>query len=154
MKFTVPITPEVKQFALARYGDGSMTEPLVLTRKSFLGKIVELSSRKVGFRHVLPKAPKYPRSLDIEVPTLRNRFMPPELCPTIGRLLDEFFDEVFFAQVEIFLANDRSDYDAVDEFMLNHGISIEHADPGVLRKRWRDRQRKTREKLERAEVES
>ena len=144
----IPISKTyVKKWAIARYGDGKNTTALVVSRRTLIGRMLELSAEKIGFRHVLPKGPDYPVVLEVDLPGIKNALVHPVKLPLIGKGIEALCDEDLFHTIEFHLSIGNSDYVAVQHFCDRYGLTVEDVNEENLRKKWRDHMSYLRKKV-------
>ncbi len=153
IKTRVPLRDSfVRKWVMNRYGDG--TAVIDVTKKSFLGIMVELGCEKIAHQHVLPK----PKSLEDDTiciillmpDSLKSSFVNPDKAFVMARAFERMYEEAFKDIVATYITLGLSDYDAVAQFIRTYfGEGAEDDKLGEkLRKKWRDHQRHLRRKIE------
>ncbi len=151
IKTRVPIRDQfVRRWVMNRYGDG--TAVIDVTKKSFLGIIVELGAEKIAHQHVLPKSME-DESICITLlmpDSLKSSFVNPDKAFVMARAFERMYEETFKEVVTAFVRVGYSDYDAVTMFVSTYFGNGAEDDKLAekLRKKWRDHQTYLRKKIE------
>lgn len=152
IKTRVPLRdPFVRKWVMNRYGNGTAT--IDVTKKSFLGIIVELGCEKIAHQHVLPKKSLEDENICIVLlmpDSLKSSFVNPEKAFVMARAFERMYEENFKDVVASLISVGFSDYDAVALFIRTYFGEGSEDDKLAekLRKKWRDHQSYMRKKIE------